>query len=353
MLPADEPRLPLIPVANLLRIAFYAGDLLAEVEDCESSHDDGASFDDLLQAMLARAAERIRLRGFERGYSEETEVTARPRGRILINQSITSCALPTRRLVCSFDEFAVDTPHNRILKACARTLMRSNASTDHQDSLRSLVRAMRVVTDIALSRQLLRSLPHSLATRQYRVVRFVARLLIDAGQPDEHIGDEWARRLFQNEQRMRKVFERFAYRFARAHAPNRERVGRWPLRWGAEAQDLVGNLNTDVTIRGNGWTRIIECKYVRSVTTTDHYGNEMLRPEHLRQIYAYLARTRDTAEFDVRIDGVVMYPAITGSARQTIDLGGFPVEVIRLSLAQSWPEVHRELLGLLFGNARV
>ena len=337
-----------IPIANLLRIAFYAGDVLDELDDCEVTHDDGASFDDVLQAMLARAAQRIRLRGFERGYTCDEEVTARPRGRMLIAESIATCAIQTRRLVCRFEEFGPDTPHNRVLKACAHTLMRSDASSEHQESLRALLREMRDVADVKLSRTLLRALPRSIATRRYRVVRFIARLLIDAGQPDEQIGDEWARRLLQNEKAMRKVFERFVYRFAKSSSQLTTSVGRWPLSWGEHSQDLVGNLNTDVTIRGKDWTRIIECKYMRSATARGQYGNDMFHPTHLRQIYAYLARTRDLSQANRAIDGVILFPAIDASASQSIDLGGFPVRVIQLSLDQSWSALSKELMSVLF-----
>ena len=336
-----------IPIANLLRIAFYAGDVLDELDDCEVAHDDGASFDDVLQAMLARAAQRIRLRGFERGYTCDEEVTARPRGRMLIAESIATCAIQTRRLVCRFEEFGPDTPHNRVLKACAHTLMRSDASSEHQESLRGLVREMRDVADVKLSRTLLRALPRSIATRRYRVVRFIARLLIDAGQPDEQIGDEWARRLLQNEKAMRKVFERFVYRFAKRSSQRMTSVGRWPLSWGEHSQDLVGNLNTDVTIRGKNWTRIIECKYMRSATTRGQYG-DMFHPTHLRRIYAYLARTRDLSQGNRALNGVILFPAIDASASQSIDLGGFPVRVIQLSLDQSWSALSKELMSVLF-----
>ena len=169
--------LPPIPVANLLRIAFYAGDLLDEFDDCEAAHEDGARFDDVLQAMLARAADRIRLRGFERGYSQDEELTTRPRGRMLVAESIASCAIPTRRLACRFDEFGADTPHNRVLKAAARQLAGTSDESPAKDGLRALVREMREVDDVRLSRRLLSALPRSIATRRYRVVRFIARLI--------------------------------------------------------------------------------------------------------------------------------------------------------------------------------
>ncbi len=342
--------LPPIPVANLLRIAFYAGDLLDEFDDCEAAREDGARFDDVLQAMLARAADRIRLRGFERGYSQDEELTTRPRGRMLVAESIASCAIPTRRLACRFDEFGADTAHNRVLKAAARQLARTSDESPAKDGLRALVREMRDVGDVRLSRRLLSSLPRSIATRRYRVVRFIARLIVESGQPDERLGEEWARRLTQDEVKMRAVFERFVQRYGRAHAPSGTRVGRSHLRWSAAEQPHVGGLETDVTIKRDGAVRIVECKYMREWTSSGPFGAESFHAAHLRQIYAYLARTRDTAAVPTRVDGVLLYPAIADATEQAIDLGGFAVRVVRLPLSAPWSELTERLERVLFGN---
>jgi hypothetical protein len=116
-------------------------------------------------------------------------------------------------------------------------------------------------------------------------------------------------------------------------------------------QDFVGRLNTDVTVVGSVWTRIIECKYMRSAITQDHRGTQMFHPDHLRQIYAYLARTRDTVKAPSRVDGVLLYPALAGAAEDRIDLGGFKVRVVRLPLSAPWSELTAYLERMLFASA--
>jgi 5-methylcytosine-specific restriction endonuclease McrBC regulatory subunit McrC len=341
-------RLGKIPIANLVRIAFYAGDFLEELDDCEVTRDDGASFDSLLQAMLARAAERIRLRGFERGYSVQEEVTARPRGRILFNESISSGVIWSRRLACRFDEFGADTLDNRILKACARALANSGESSEHQDSLRFVIREMSDVSDVPLTAGMLRTLPRSHASRQYRVVRFVARLLLDSGQPDERTGEEWARTLQRDEVRMRRVFERFVYRYLNAHAPLGVKVGRGHFEWGSTPQARMPRLVTDVEVRFPDWTRIIECKYTPEMLVTGPYSGEMYRPEHLRQLFAYLARARATAGATKRVDGLLLYPAVNAPESIQVDLGGFDCEIASLGLSEPWSQLGQRLVTLAF-----
>jgi 5-methylcytosine-specific restriction enzyme subunit McrC len=338
-----------IPVANLLRIVFYARHLLEELEDCEAARADGAAFEGILQAMLARASSRLRLRGFERGYWPSEEVTSRPRGRILFSDSIAACTTPTKRLTCAFDDYGVDTPNNRMLKACASVLARCEASPEHQDALRALVREMREVSDIALTRRFLLGLPRAAGAKRYRVVRFIARIIVESGQPDDNMGGEWARRLEQDEVKMRRVFERFVHRYGRAHAPRGTSVRRSHLGWSAADQRHVGGLETDVTIERDGAVRIVECKYMREWTSSGPHGGESFHAAHLRQIYAYLARTRDTAPAPTRVDGVLLYPAMDEATEQVIDLGGFAVRVARLPLSAPWSELTAWLERVLFG----
>jgi len=339
-----------IPVANLLRIAFYAGDHLDELEDCEASRDDGSTFEEILQAVLSRAAERIRRRGFERGYATELELTARPRGRLLLAQSIAACAIPTRRLVCQYDEFGVDTPHNRVLKACARSLARCDASKDHQDCLLALVREMHGVSNIELSRRVLRELPRSPATRRFRVVRFIAKLLVDSGQPDERIGEEWARRLNPNTNRMRRVFEKFVLRFAKAHAPAEHTVRAQQFHWSGGRQRDIPGLHTDVTVLRPGHTRIIECKYTDKILVPGRHGRTTYPPGHLFQLFGYLSRAHTHYGERSRVDGVLLYPAGGDPSEVSITLGGFPCKVVQLGLAEPWSALTARLRVIAFAG---
>ena len=76
----------------------------------------------------------------------------------------------------------------------------------------------------------------------------------------------------------------------------------------------------------------------------------MFHPDHLRQLYAYLARTRATTDASARVDGVLLYPAITTEPTHSIDLGGFRVGVAHLPLNAPWSELAQQLESLLFSK---
>ena len=353
--PAPAP----IPIANLLRMSFYAGGLLEELEDCPAAHEDGASFEELLRSMLVRASERIRRLGFERGYRSDEETTSRPRGRILLGDSISTGTIHMRRIACRFDEFGPDTPSNRVLKACARRLSRRGRSgpglsDEACERLQALVREMREVGDEPLASRTIAALPRSIATRRYRVVRFIARLLADGGEPDERedrLAEHWARTLVRDERRMRRLFERFVFRFARAHRPREASVGRPTFEWSEPPQTGVPRLETDVAIAIRDRIRIVECKYTPHLFAVGPYGSRSFRPEHLRQLFAYLSRASGHRRGSHSIDGVLLYPATDRRLSQPIDLGGFVARVSTLPLGEPWSVVRSELGELLFGDS--
>ena len=360
-----------VPVSNLLRLAFYAGEMLEELEDCEAAWAEGIFFHELLAAMLANATERIRRGGFDRGYSAREDCGLRPRGRVQLGGSVSRLTLARNQLVHDYDEFDEDTPDNRVLKSAARILARvcTERSGSHEElatALGAVSRDMRGVTDVQLSRRMLQGLPRSVASRRYRVSRYVARLLTECAEPDEAEGTDWARQLLQDGRRMRRLFERFVVRWAKANARRGTRVGRTRYAWsddgGLGSGLVLPTLNTDVTLRRRGWTRIVECKYTpHLLDVSRHSGEEQLRADHLRQLYSYLARdwaaSRKSAAPDreppIRPSGLILYPTVGRALDVCFELGAFRAQVATLDLAQPWPSMTHRLGTLMFDGSPI
>ena len=358
---SHAPLLDRVPVANLLRLAFYAGEALDELEDAEASRDDGHSFHELLAALLANAVERLRRGGLERGYVCLEDCSARPRGRIVLGETIARTAMAQGRLVHEHDDLVEDTPDNRVLKAAARILVRSHFGDGLPDDvdvqapahrLATLVRELRGVSDVRLNARLLGALPRSEASRRYRIVRFVARLIAECSEPDEASGADWARQLAQDPVRMRRLFERFVLRYAQRHAKAQVLRARyvWPDHPRADASGILPGLHTDVVLRGNGWTRIVECKYVPKLLLEHPRGPAQLRSAHLGQLHAYLSREAATRACDHLPSGLLLYPAAGRQLNHETHLGRFPVRVATLDLTLPWMDLRHYLDGLLQGQ---
>ena len=74
-----------------------------------------------------------------REYVSRTEARSSLRGKIEVTDSVKSQAILRRQLVCSYDEFSVDTTMNRVIKATVTLLVRSDISKVRKKSLKKLM----------------------------------------------------------------------------------------------------------------------------------------------------------------------------------------------------------------------
>lgn len=345
-----------VPIANLLRIAFYAGQLLDDLEQCEAAHDDGCHFVELLGSVLRNAALRIRRSGYLRGYHEETECSSRPRGRFLLAKSIATVSLAYGRLHHAFDEFSEDAPDNRVLKAAAQALLaepaRSHLASETLADLELVCADLRHVETCRLDARLLASVRPGPAARRYRPVRFVARILAERAQPDAEQGGQWTVQLAQDARRMRAVFERFVFRFARHHAPTGTRVHRRKYPWAHDAvrsaDPRVPILQPDAVLRSSSSSRVVECKYTpRLLEFGPHDDIGRFRSSHLQQLFCYLAKEHQVGRATT---GLMLYPRVGPAVRAETWLGDFSVTIATLDLSRPWRELIAELDSLLFAS---
>ena len=90
------------------------------------------SFDhlhDLLAEILVRGVGSQVKRGLHHDYRRIREELATVRGRIDVKGTVATRSAVRGRLVCEFDEYEVDTPHNRVLKMVIILLIRHGEIT--------------------------------------------------------------------------------------------------------------------------------------------------------------------------------------------------------------------------------
>jgi 5-methylcytosine-specific restriction endonuclease McrBC regulatory subunit McrC len=334
-------------VANLLRIAFYGGGLLEELEECEAGMAGDATFVELFGRMVGNAAWRIRRGGYQRGYVEVEERLSRPRGRMLPAATIASSAWARRQMHCAHDEFGEDTPDNRVLRAVVERLLAAGASgglADETAERLDVVRRDLVTTPaVRLESRTLARLPGGIAPRRYRVIRFVARLLAEQSEPDGEGQGDWGICLVQDRVLMRRLFERFIYRFAQHCMPRGTRVRRPRHAWSETARrdDQVPRLIPDAVVRSSSQVRVIECKYTdKLLAMGPHGGDAKLRSDHLQQLFSYMARERCSGR---AVSGRLVYPRAGATYRVATMLGAFPVVVTTLDLEQPWEQLVESL----------
>src|SRR5690606_28009497 len=127
------------------------------------------------------------------------------------------------------------------------------------------------------------------------------------------------------------------------------RVGSEMMSWSASAIDashltLLPSMQTDITIRSERETVIVDAKFYREALGGGRYSAR-LRSAHLYQLATYLAHAqkREPAR---RIRGLLVYPQVHRALDLNYEILGFPVRIATVDLSAQWAEIRKELLSV-------
>jgi 5-methylcytosine-specific restriction enzyme subunit McrC len=147
---------------------------------------------------------------------------------------------------------------------------------------------------------------------------------------------------------MARLFEQFTRNFFRREQRH-YRVYAETIAWQAESTQpddlaLLPTMLTDTTLDAPDRKIILDTKYY-AAALRPRYDRQRLIAPHLYQLYAYLQNHRP-APGQV-LEGILLYPANTQDVDVRYTLGGHPVRVVTLNLAQPWPGIAADLLALI------
>ena len=126
-------------------------------------------------------------------------------------------AAPTAALPCEFDELSYDVVHNRILKATARSLMRTDSiSKENAEGLASLCRHLPEVRDVKLANQIFGQVQLHRNNQFYDFLMKLCELIHHNLLVSETRGRSRFRD-FTRDKQMAVLFENFGRNFYRAH----------------------------------------------------------------------------------------------------------------------------------------
>lgn len=126
-------------IRNLYYMLAYAFSVLNKSEYRALATEDFDNAAELCAAILERGVSLQLKRGLGQEYVNRTDACSSLRGKIEVTESVKSQAIWRRQLVCSYDEFSVDTTMNRIIKATVALLVRSDISKACKKSLKKLM----------------------------------------------------------------------------------------------------------------------------------------------------------------------------------------------------------------------
>lgn len=301
---------------------------------------------DLLAEILVRGTGAQVKRGLHRDYLHESDELATVRGRIDVARTVATHSTTRGRVVCSFDEYAADTPHNRALKAVIVLLIRhGDVAAQRKDALRRLLPYLDAVTLVAPASIRWDSLTYHRTNASYRLLLGVCELVVRGLLPTRAAG---ATKLtsWTLDDAMSSLYERFLREYYAVHhpelSPGAPTVA-WDLDQPTDHGGQLPQMRTDVTLRRGPRTLILDAKYYGHSMQTSVWGKATVHSANLYQILAYV-KNADVRR-DGSVSGLLLYARTDSEKQPDLDVmvQGNRIGARTLDLNRPWEDLVAQL----------
>jgi 5-methylcytosine-specific restriction enzyme subunit McrC len=261
---------------------------------------------ELCAAILSKGVLVQLKRGLGREYIEQTESTSSPRGRIEISESVKTRSMIRKQLICSYDDFSVNSYLNRIIKTTMEILLHADISKARKKELRRLLVYFGDVNLLDVHTINWR-VQYNRNNQTYRMLISVCYLVIKGLLQTNSDGTT---RLmdFLDEQRMCRLYEKFILEYYRREFPQ---ISASPsqIPWAVDdgMRAMLPVMQSDIMLEYENKVLIIDAKYY-SHTTQAQYDTHTLHSNNMYQIYTYV-KNKD-ADFEDRphtVSGMLLY----------------------------------------------
>lgn len=337
----------MIPIQNIYHMLAYAYQVLREQGYKSIATEEFHNVAELCAAILAKGISGQLKRGLGREYIEQTEALSTVRGRIDISESIKTQSIHKQQLVCSYDEFSVNSYLNRIIKTTMELLLRADISKARKKELKKLLMFFGEVDplDVHLIDWNIR---YNRNNQTYRMLISVCYLVVK-GLLQTNSDGSTKLMDFLDEQRMHRLYEKFILEYYRKEHPELNASASqipWALDDGMN--DMLPVMQSDITLSKGDTVLIIDAKYY-SHTTQMQYDVHTLHSGNLYQIFTYVKnKEAELSDAQHMVSGMLLYAKTDEQVQpdQVYRMSGNKISVRTLDLNQDFPEIARQLDGI-------
>lgn len=319
----------MIRIQNIYHMLAYAFQILREQGYASCGMEEFENTADLLSAILAKGVSVQIKRGLGRTYIEKTEPLSCLRGKIDVTESIKQQTIIKQQLICTYDEFSVDSYMNRILKTTMELLLRNDIPKSRKKELRNLLLYFKDVGTLDVH-SINWNFRFNRNNQSYQMLMSICYLVIKGLLQTTADGTVKLMQ-FLDEQRMCRLYEKFILEYYRKNYPQiktaASQIG-WALDDGISA--MLPTMQSDIMLTFGNKTLIIDAKYYGHTMQTQ-YDVHTLHSNNLYQIFTYV---KNKAAAGGEVSGMLLY-ARTDEAIQpdnTYMMSGNRISVKTLNL---------------------
>lgn len=280
----------MIRIQNIYYMLSYAFQVLKEQGYTKCSTEKFENTADLLSTILLKGVNVQIKRGLGKEYIDVQEALSCLRGKIDISESIKTQSLIKQQLVCTYDEFSVDSYLNRVIKTTLGLLLRYDIPKIRKKEIRNVMLYFKDVSVLDLY-EINWNIRFNRNNQTYQMLISVCFLVIKGLLQTDSQGNVKMHK-FLDEQRMCHLYEKFILEYYRKKYP-KLKVSASQIPWQLDdgISTMLPVMQSDIMLTDGFRTLIIDAKYY-SRTMQTHYDKQTLHSNNLYQIFTYV-KNRD------------------------------------------------------------
>ena len=284
----------------------YAFQVLNEQGYKNIATEDFENTAELCAAILARGISIQIKRGLGREYILQKEALSSLRGKIGITDSIKTQAPQRKQMVCSYDEFSVDSYMNQIIKSTVLLLLRADITKARKKELRKLLVFFDDVNTIDLY-SVNWNMRFNRNNQTYRMLISVCYLVVKGLLQTQSDGSTKLMD-FLDEQRMHRLYEKFILEYFRREYPQiTANASQIPWQLDNDMSAMLPVMQTDIMLTHGSSVLIIDAKYYAH-TTQIQFDKHTLHSGNLYQIFTYVKNKEvELADQPHVVSGMLLY----------------------------------------------
>jgi len=295
-----------IRIQNVYHMLAYAFQVLNEQGYKNIATEDFDNTAELCAAILARGISTQIKRGLGKEYIPRTEALSSLRGKIDITESIKTQAFQRKQLVCSYDEFSVNSYMNRIIKSTVLLLLRTDITKARKKELRKLLVFFDDVDTVDLF-TVDWNMQYNRNNQTYRMLISICYLVVKGLLQTQSDGTTKLMD-FLDEQRMHRLYEKFILEYYRKEYPQIiANASQIPWQLDDDMSAMLPVMQTDIMLTYEEKTLIIDAKYYAH-STQIQYDKHTLHSGNMYQIFTYVKnKEAELADRPHEVSGMLLY----------------------------------------------
>ena len=334
----------MIAIQNIYYMLSYAFQVLQEQGFRSVATEEFDNTAELCAAILSKGITMQIKRGLGREYIDRTEALSMVRGRLEISESIKGQTILKRQMICSYDDFSVNSTMNRIIKSTMRLLLRADIAKVRKKELRKLLVYFGDVDEIDLH-SVDWNLRYNRNNQTYRLLITVCWLVVKGLLQTQTDGSTKLMD-FLDEQRMCRLYEKFVLEYYRKEHPElRASASQIPWQLDDDMDALLPVMQTDILLEKGEKVLIIDAKYYAHTLQTQ-YDTQTLHSANLYQIFTYVKnKEAELADQSHEVSGLLLYAQTDEGAlaNHTYRMSGNRIGVRTLDLNRPFPQIKSAL----------